>query len=140
MKKVLPRIYRAKKIALRTARSRTGKGLYAEEPIFKGTCIIEYIGRPATAAQQKANTGKYLFWTSDTSMIDGNIPQNTARYINHSCRPNCEIDQKGIRIFVFAKRDITKGEELSYDYGPEYFDLYFSDNRCLCSHCKPVDK
>jgi SET domain-containing protein len=116
----------------------TGRGLFTEESIPKGACIIEYIGRPATKKQIKENTGKYLFWTSDTTMIDGNIKENTARYINHSCRPNCEVDQKGKRIFIFAKRTIKPGEELSYDYGEEYFDQYFSNDRCRCQQCSPT--
>jgi len=122
---------------VRIGQSPTGRGVYAEEYIPKGTCIIEYIGRPATPAQQKANTGKYLFWTSDTTMIDGNIPANKARFINHSCMPNCEIEIKDKRIFVFAQTNIVPGEELTYDYGPEYFDLYFSNGRCRCLQCYP---
>lgn len=118
-------------------RSRTGRGLFAESPIPKGACVIEYTGRPATKKQMRENTGKYLFWTSDTAMIDGNVPGNLARFINHSCKPNCEIDIKNRRIYVFALRDMRPGEELSYDYGEEYFDMYFSGGRCRCRSCRP---
>ena len=55
--------------------------------------------------------------------MDGNIPANTARFINHSCAPNCEIDILKRRIFIFALRDIEPGEELSYNYGEEYFEM-----------------
>ncbi len=122
-------------IKLRVGLSRTGRGVFTEEKIQKGVCIIEYKGRKATSAEKKANTGKYLFWTSDTTMINGNIPNNKARYINHSCKPNCEIDIRNKRIFVFAKRSIRIGEELTYDYGSEYFEMYFSNGRCRCSYC-----
>jgi uncharacterized protein len=129
------RIFKAGTYKLRVGKSRTGRGVYAEEPIPKGSCVIEYVGRPATGAQQKANTGKYLFWTSDITMIDGNIAPNKARFINHSCRPNCEIDTKSKRIFVFAKKNIKVGDELNYDYGPEYFEMYFAGGRCRCPKC-----
>ncbi len=129
------RRFKAGEYELRVGKSSAGRGLFVEEPIKNGACIIEYIGGPATTLQQKKNTGKYLFWTSDSSMIDGYIHANKARFINHSCRPNCEIDLKNRRIFVFAKKNIKVGEELSYDYGPEYFNLHFSGGRCRCEKC-----
>lgn len=119
---------------LSVRRSHSGRGLFAEERIPKGACVIEYTGRPATARQMKENRGKYLFWTSDASMIDGNIPSNIARFINHSCAPNCEIDIRKRRIFVFARRAIKPGEELSYDYGEEYFEMHLAGN-CRCVKC-----
>jgi uncharacterized protein len=120
---------------LRVARSRTGRGVYAEENIPRGSCIIEYKGKPATDAQLESNNGKYLFEISDKLTIDGNIPGNTAKYINHSCKPNCEIDIKNNRVYVFAKRNIKSGEELNYDYDEEYFEYFFSNGRCKCSTC-----
>ena len=131
------RVFSVGAFQLRVGTSRTGRGVFAEEVIPKGSCIIEYTGRPATAAEQEANTGKYLFWTGTRTMINGNIKGNRARFINHSCVPNCEVDLKKKRIFVFALRDIQKGEELTYDYGPEYFDMHLKD-RCLCQKCSPA--
>lgn len=133
----MKRVFKPGPYALRVGRARTGRGLFALHAIPKGACIIEYIGRPATPEQVRKNTGKYLFWTSDTDMIDGNIPENTARFINHACRPNCEVDQKGRRIFIFATRAIKPGEELSYDYGEEYYEQFFSRGRCRCLACAP---
>lgn len=115
-------------------RSHSGRGLFTQERIPKGAFVIEYVGRPATPKQIKENRGKYLFWTSGTSMIDGNIPANTARFINHSCAPNCEVRVRSRRIYVFALRTIQPGEELSYDYGKEYFDLHLA-GRCRCTKC-----
>lgn len=119
---------------LAVRRSLSGRGLFAQERIPKGSCVIEYLGRPATLKQIKENRGKYLFWTSETSMIDGNIPANTARFINHSCAPNCEIAIRNRRVYVFALRDIAPGEELSYDYGDEYFQIHLA-GKCRCAEC-----
>ena len=129
--------YIRKDFTLRVGRSATGKGLFAEESIPKGAYVIEYIGRPATEYEKKHDAGKYLFWTSDTEMINGNIPANRARYINHSCVPNCEaVGPKG-RIFIRALRNIKPGEELSYDYGDEHFDKYIKPRGCKCRRCAP---
>lgn len=119
---------------LAVRRSLSGRGLFTHDRIPKGSCIIEYVGRPATEKQIRENRGKYLFWTSSRSMIDGNIAANTARFINHSCAPNCEIAIRKRRVFVFALRNIAPGEELSYDYGEEYFDLHLV-GRCRCVKC-----
>jgi SET domain-containing protein len=119
---------------LAVLRSRSGRGLFTQERIPKGSFIIEYLGRPATAKQIKENRGKYLFWTSSTSMIDGNIPENTARFINHSCAPNCEIIIRKRRVYVFALRTIKPGEEISYDYGEEYFEMHLAGS-CRCNKC-----
>lgn len=123
--------------ALRVGRSRTGLGMFTEETILRGACIIEYTGRPATEAEVKANKGKYLFWTSKRTMIDGNIKENKARFINHACVPNCEIDIRNKRVYVFAKRNIKAGEELNYDYDTEYFDAHIKPIGCLCDKCYP---
>lgn len=119
---------------LNVRRSHSGRGLFTEDRIPKGACIIEYTGRPATPRQMRENRGKYLFWTSKTTMIDGNIPANTARFINHSCVPNCEIDIRKRRVYVFARRAIKPGEELSYDYGEEYFEMHLAGD-CRCAKC-----
>lgn len=120
--------------ALVVRRSLAGRGLFALEFIPAGSCVVEYVGRPATAKQIKENRGKYLFWTSSTTMIDGNISANRARFINHSCVPNCEIEIHRRRVYVFALRDIEPAEELSYDYGEEYFDIHLA-GRCRCAKC-----
>jgi uncharacterized protein len=135
MKKI-PRRFLPGDYDLTVRRSRTGRGLFTEENIPRGACIIEYTGRPATAAQIKANTGKYLFETGPKTVIDGNIKGNTARFINHSCAPNCEIDIRKRRVYVFAKRAIRAGEELTYDYDTEYFDEIIKPLGCLCDKCQ----
>lgn len=123
---------------LRVKKSRTGKGLFSEERIPKGACIIEYTGRPASLEEMARDEGKYLFWTGKTTMINGNIQSNTARYINHSCAPNCDADGPPGRIFIMARRAIKPGEELTYDYGKEYFDKHIKPKGCLCTKCAKV--
>lgn len=117
---------------LRVRRAASGKGLFTEERIPKGACIIEYIGRHASLEEMARDEGKYLFWTGKTTMINGNIPENTARYINHSCVPNCEADGPRGRVFILARRTIKPGEELTYDYGKEYFDKHIKPKGCRC--------
>lgn len=120
---------------LRVKKSSAGRGLFAEEMIPKDACIIEYIGRPATLEEMARDEGKYLFWTGKTTMINGNIPENTARFINHSCAPNCEADGPRGRIFIIARRAIKPGEELTYDYGGEYFNKHIKPRGCRCVAC-----
>ena len=130
----MTRRYSPEPFDLAVRRSHSGRGLFTQDRIAKGSCVIEYVGRPATPKQMENNRGKYLFWTSDTSMIDGNIPANTARFINHSCAPNCEVEVHRRRVYIFALRAIKPGEELSYDYGAEYFRIHLS-GKCRCVKC-----
>ena len=122
-------------ITLPVKKSRSGKGLFTEKDIPTGTRIIEYIGRPASAREKKQDTGKYLFWADEKTMINGNIPENRARYINHSCIPNCEAGGPGKRIYISARRHIKAGEELTYDYGDEYFNKHIKPKGCRCEKC-----
>jgi SET domain-containing protein len=120
---------------LKVQRSETGLGLFAHEPIKRGACIIEYKGRQISAKEEYESNSKYLFQVSRKKTIDGAVRSNTARYINHSCRPNCEIDIYKSRVYVLAKRNIKPGEELAYDYDTEYFDEYIKPLGCKCQKC-----
>ncbi len=101
-----------------------GRGMFAATTIPKGTRIIEYKGRriPYKLAtelypdddEQPAHT--FLFEIDDDYVIDGGQDGNAARWINHSCKPNCTAVGEGDRIFIEAKRTIRPGEELGYDY------------------------
>ena len=120
-----------------------GRGVYATTFIPKDQRIIEYVGeridkkesdrRGVSQHSKSLKTGDaavYIFTLSKNYDIDGNVPWNTARLINHSCEPNCEAWSKGKRIFIHALRDIAEGEELSFDYG---FDVEcYEDHPCLC--------
>lgn len=122
--------------ALRVGRSRAGLGLFAVDAIPKGACIIEYVGHVISAEEAYTSRSKYLFEITKTKTIDGSARSNTARYINHSCRPNCEVETPKGRVFVMARRSIKAGEELSYDYGKEYIDEHIRPYGCRCAKCK----
>lgn len=123
--------------AVKVKRSRAGLGLYALEDIPKGVCIIEYTGRELTKEEEETINSLYLFEVTKTKTIDGGARSNIARYINHSCRPNCEIDIYKERVFVMSRRNIKAGEELGYDYGTEYFKAYIKPKGCKCVKCSP---
>ncbi|MCC7160524.1 SET domain-containing protein-lysine N-methyltransferase [Candidatus Nomurabacteria bacterium] len=120
---------------LATKRGVNGLGLFAKVPMKKGDCIIEYIGEVINDKEANNRGGRYLFQTSKDRHIDGTTRSNIARYINHSCRPNCEVDIIKGRVFVYAKRKIEPGEELAYDYGKEYWDEHIKPKGCGCVKC-----
>ena len=125
-------------IKYKVKKSNAGLGIFAEEPIKRGTWIIEYVGKVINGRKEVEAypDNKYLFETSAVRMIDGSARSNTARYINHSCKPNREVDIIGGRVFVKAIKRIEAGDELNYDYGKEYFDEYIKDMPCRCAYCK----
>jgi SET domain-containing protein len=120
-----------------------GRGVYATTFIPEGERVIEYLGeiiskkeserRGISQHEKSIKTGDaavYIFTLSKNFDLDGNVPWNTARLINHSCVPNCEAWIHGRKIFIHAVRDIHPGEELSFDYG---FDVdCYEDHPCLC--------
>ncbi len=89
-------------------RSSAGLGLFAGEDIKKGQLIIEYTGERITDEEADRRGGKYLFIVTDTLVIDGKGRENTARYINHACKPNAEAehDEEDDRIYIRAKKNI----------------------------------
>ena len=109
-----------------------GNGVFAVCDIPKGTSIIEYRGRRLTHAEADRRFGNevdsghtFLFTLNDEYLIDGGDGGNVARWINHSCSPNCQAwivehasgDPRRDRVIIEAKRDIRAGDELTYDYG-----------------------
>ena len=120
-----------------------GSGVYATQAISAEARIIEYVGerickeeseRRAWAqmdhAEVTGDAAVYIFTLSKKWDIDGNVPWNTARLLNHSCDPNCQTWIEGKRIFIYALRDIEEGEELTFDYG---FDIEcYDDHPCRC--------
>jgi SET domain-containing protein len=112
-----------------------GLGLVTKLPFKKGDFVIEYIGYMHKNKEVEDHTGKYLFEINNKFTIDGSPRWNIARYINHSCKPNCEVDIKKGRIEIEAIKDIKAGEELTYDYGKEYFDEFIKPFGCKCAKC-----
>jgi hypothetical protein len=127
-----------------------GKGAFAWRWIPAGTRIIEYTGEriPADVADDRYDDDNmqrhhtFLFSVDDETVIDAGVDGNDARFINHSCEPNCEAVDDGGRIFIEALRDIAPGEELFYDYGYELDEPLTPALRkqypCYCGteHCR----
>jgi SET domain-containing protein len=125
---------------VRVGRSNAGLGLFATGPFKKGEFIAQYWGRKLTEAQADAADNKYLFELSSKWTIDGSTRRNTARYINHSCRPNGKIDIGKGKIVIRAKKKIEAGEEITYNYGQNYFKAFIKPHGCRCEHCKKKRK
>lgn len=119
-------------------RGLSGLGLFATLPIRKGAFVIEYWGEVISEEESDRRGGKYLFTVENGKVIDGTTRKNTARYINHSCRPNCEAEMDGTRLYVTTKRAILPEEELTYHYGKEYWLDHC--NPCRCNHCRTKKK
>ncbi len=114
------------------------KGLIAAKDIKKGTRIIEYKGKLISKKESedspKFDNSKriYIFEINKKYDLDGDFYFNTARLINHSCNPNCEVIGEGLKLWIESMKDIKKGEELSYDYGFG-FDQNFKNYPCKCN-------
>jgi SET domain-containing protein len=101
-----------------------GNGVFARRKIAEGTCIIEYQGeriswKEALRREQLKegdSTHTFLFSLDDGRVIDGGSQGNDARWINHACEPNCEAREEDGRVYIYALRDIQRGEELNYNY------------------------
>lgn len=100
--------------------------------------IIEYTGEPISTEEADRRGGKYLFTVTDNLVLDGKNRTHTARYINHSCDPNAEAehDEDEDRIYIRACKKIKKGEEITYDYGPEYYEEHIAPYGCKCTKCE----
>jgi len=120
------------------------KGVFARRDIPKDTEVIEYRGRKVSSeegtkiAEEHLKRGKedenhgnvYIFILNDKYDLDGNFEGNTAKYINHSCAPNCYYQIRDERVFIHALRDIKTGEELTFNY--EYDLEGFEEHPCRC--------
>ena len=126
--------------------SKHGKGVFSTKEIKKNTKIIQYIGEKISKAEgdrrsalrikrflnSKKTGSVYIFELNKKYDIDGSLIKNKARYINHSCDPNCEVDIIRGKIWISSIRNIKKGEELTYDYGYEFDKDDFRDHVCKC--------
>ena len=99
-----------------------GRGVFAKRKIPKGARIIEYVGARVplanllTVVTDGPPAPVYTFRLNATMVIDGTRGGNDSRFINHSCEPNCETYNFDDHMYVYAMRDIVRGEELTFDY------------------------
>ena len=123
------------RFAVKRAGPGLGQGLFATSDFAEEDFLLEYKGRHIPAKEADELETRYLFELDNVWTIDGSSRGNTARYINHSCDPNCEARIEDGRVLIFALSKIAHGEELTIDYGEEYFDEYIKPRGCKCARC-----
>ena len=140
-----------KKLWVKKKSSLHGSGLFALVSIKKNEQIIEYIGDKVTkkegdkrankqinkAKKNKNNGMVYIFELNKKYDIDGGVLRNYARFINHSCKPNCEVEITDNQIWISSIKKVKKDDELTYNYGYP-FDSDFEDHICKCGSKKCV--
>jgi SET domain-containing protein len=122
----------------RIGRSSTGLGLFATAEIKKGAYIVTYRGRlipNEEAEKREARGASYMFEYNSKWTIDGSSRRNIARYVNHACKPNAEALTRKGRIVYVARRRIRPEEEITVDYGKDYFECFLEDKGCKCAAC-----
>jgi len=124
----------------RIGRSRTGLGLFATKSFRKGQTVVEYSGRHISSQEadrlEDEGRNSYLFAITKKWTIDGSSRKNYGRYVNHSCRPNAEAIMRHTgRLEYAAMRRIEPGEEVTVDYGKEYYRIFLQERGCLCAAC-----
>ena len=122
-------------VVIKEVATSVGRGLFAAAPILKGAFIAEYTGARIPTAAADSSKSRYLFELDEHWTIDGETESNTAGFINHACMPNAEAEIEDDKVFVYAIRDIWKGEEITIDYGDEYFDEFIKPVGCKCESC-----
>ena len=130
-----------------------GTGIFACNKISKGSKIIEYIGEKITKSEgdkrsaqrikkylKSEKTGSvYIFELNNRFDLDGAFSYNKARFINHSCDPNCEVDIIKGHIWISSIKKIKKNEELTYDYGYPFDVNDYMDHLCKCGSNKCIE-
>lgn len=110
-----------------------GTGGFARVDIPAGTRLIEYVGEKISKEESlrrcEANN-EYIFTLDEEFDLDGNVSYNPARFINHSCAPNCEAVGEENEVWIDAARDIRAGEELTFNYGYDLED--YKEHPCRC--------
>lgn len=122
-------------------RAYTGLGLFATRVIRRAGYIATYRGPILTteeAEKRERQGAKYMFELTKELTIDGSPRWNVARYMNHSCWPNAKavINPKEKKITFVALREIQPGEEITYNYGKEYYQYFLAIGGCLCAGCR----
>jgi SET domain-containing protein len=110
-----------------------GTGVFAEQAIELGTRVLEYIGNQISKAEadRRCKAGNtFIFTINDEFDLDGDLELNVAKYINHSCEPNCLAELDEDRIFIIALERIEPGQELTFNYGYDVKD--YKEHPCQC--------
>jgi SET domain-containing protein len=110
-----------------------GTGGFAAQDIAASSRVIEYVGRKIDKQESRRQCqlhNPFIFYLDSDTDLDGQVEWNPARFLNHSCSPNCEAERIDGGIWIVAKRDIRAGEEITFNYG---YDLEsFRDYPCRC--------
>ena len=110
-----------------------GTGAFASRAVTAGTRVLEYVGEKISKSESLRRcerNNEYIFALNSEQDLDGNVPWNPARFVNHSCAPNCEAEMEDGRIWITAARDIRPGEEITFNYGYDLED--YRDYPCRC--------
>ena len=115
-----------------------GNGLFATRAIAADTRVIEYVGERISKAEslRRCEQGdNCIFAVSEEHDLDGNVPWNPARFLNHSCAANCEAIPDDGRIWIVVQHAIAAGEELTFNYGYDLVDYREHPCRCGAAEC-----
>jgi uncharacterized protein len=115
-----------------------GLGGFAKAAICRGTRVVEYVGErisKSDSVRRCEQNNEYVFTLNDEQDLDGNVAWNPARFLNHSCAPNCEAELDDDHIWIIAARDIHAGEEITFNYGYDLVDYHDYPCRCGSSRC-----
>ncbi len=115
-----------------------GSGGFATMAIPAGTRLIEYIGERISKVEshRRCEAGNpFIFHSDEETDLDGNVEWNPARWLNHSCEPNCEAEEEDGRIWIVTTRAVARGDELTFNYGYDLTDYRTFPCRCGQSVC-----
>src|SRR5690606_5562763 len=130
-----------------TKRSKIARfGLFATRDIKRGELIVEYKGKKLLNGDvdfdDKRADHRYIIELNKKWCLDGNIKDNPAKFINHSCVPNSFYQTTGRRVLVNSLKKIKEGEEITVNYGKEYFEGFLKGicgcPKCSKKKCKPT--
>ena len=126
-----------KKLWYKKSSAVDGSGLFSSQFIKKGRRVIQYTGEKVKKKIGYKRAEKHLpkifiFELNHHYLIDGKCRTNPARFINHSCNPNCDIEIEDNEIWVISLKNIRKNQELSYNYGYDYDTVDVEDHPCKC--------
>ena len=115
-----------------------GRGIFARADIPAETRILEYVGERISkkeSLRRRKENNFFVFVVTNKFDLDGAVDWNPARFINHSCAPNCEARMEEERIWIYAVRELRAGEELTFNYGYDLQDYEEHPCRCGAPEC-----